>query len=96
MVSDKNLLILSFFGFLIPFFYYVKIPGLDEKPRIKIVVGVLSNFNNFEQRKIIRYVVRADSPNLMFLYLINCHLCIYLLVIICETLQVNMEEDASR
>ena len=61
MVSDKNLLILSFFGFLIPFFYYVKIPGLDEKPRIKIVVGVLSNFNNFEQRKIIRYVVRAKS-----------------------------------
>ena len=60
MVSDRNLLILSFFGSLIPFFYYVKIPGLDEKPRIKIVVGVLSNFNNFEQRKIIRYVVRAD------------------------------------
>jgi len=78
MVSDKNLLILSFFGFLIPFFYYVKIPGLDEKPRIKIVVGVLSNFNNFEQRKIIRSTWKRILPDdVKFHFLLGDTFCPY-------------------
>ena len=53
MSSDRTLLVLSFLGCLLPVFYYFP-SSSSEKSQPKLVIGVLSNLENFEQRKVIR------------------------------------------
>ena len=78
MLTDKNLLILSFFGCLIPLFYYVKIPFQQDRASNRIVIGVLSNINNFERRKAIRATWKKMlPPDVHFSFVLGDTFCPY-------------------
>ena len=78
MLTDKNLLILSFFGCLVPLFYYVKIPFQQDRASNRFVIGVLSNINNFERRKAIRATWKKMlPPDVHFSFVLGDTFCPY-------------------
>ena len=78
MLSDKNLLIFLFFGCLVPLFYYVKIPFRQDRASKRIVIGVLSNINNFDRRKAIRATWKKMlAPDVHFNFVLGDTFCPY-------------------
>ena len=78
MVSDKALLVLSFLGCLVSLVYYIKLPFFNERPSKKLVIGVLSKLNNFEQRKAIRSTwKKLVPPDVQFNFILGDTFCPY-------------------
>ena len=78
MLSDRNLLILSLFGCLVPIFYYIKIPFQEDRDSRRIVIGVLSNIKSFDRRRAIRATWKKMlPPDVQFNFVLGDVFCPY-------------------